>query len=105
MRWLTVIVKPFKVAHVLGVLDGLGVEDVTLEEVRGYARQKGHFSLYQGSEYDITFLPKVRLSFSVADDLAEQAVARVCEAARTGRIGDGKIYLTPLDQDPLVLPE
>jgi len=93
------IVKVPKLEAVLGALAGFPVESVATEEVRGYGRQKGHLELYQGTEYKVTFLPKVRVEFHAAAEVAERAVLAVVEAARTGRIGDGKIFL--LDEEPL----
>jgi nitrogen regulatory protein PII len=92
------IVKIPKLEAVLAALAPLPVEDLVTEEVRGYGRQKGHLELYQGSEYRVTFLPKVRVEFHAPPDLAERAALAVAEAARTGRIGDGKVFL--LDEAP-----
>jgi nitrogen regulatory protein PII len=92
------IVKIPKLEAVLAALAPFGVEDVLTEEVRGYGRQKGHLELYQGTEYRVTFLPKVRVEFHGPPDEAERAALAVTEAARTGRIGDGKIFL--LDEVP-----
>ena len=92
------IVKVPKLEAVLGALAAFPVEDVVTEEVRGYGRQKGHLELYQGTEYRVTFLPKVRVEFHAPPEAAEAAAAAVVEAARTGRIGDGKVF--PLDEAP-----
>lgn len=93
------IVKIPKLEAVLGALAAHPVEDVLTEEVRGYGRQKGHLELYQGSEYRVTFLPKVRIEFHAPPDAARAAALAVAEAARTGRIGDGKVFL--LDETPV----
>ncbi len=93
MKWVTAIVKPFQVDEVVEALLAAGVEEVLVEEVRGYGRQKGHLELYQGAEYDITFLPKVKLEWAVEDHRLKEAVRAVVEAARTGRIGDGKVLV------------
>jgi nitrogen regulatory protein P-II 2 len=92
------IVKVPKLEAVLGALAAFPVEDVVTEEVRGYGRQKGHLELYQGTEYKVTFLPKARVEFHAPAEVAEAAAAAVVEAARTGRIGDGKVFL--LDEAP-----
>jgi len=92
------IVKVVKLEAVLRALSGFPVEAVTTEEVRGYGRQKGHLELYQGTEYTVTFLPKARVEFHAPPDTAEEAAAAAVEAARTGRIGDGKVFL--LDEVP-----
>ena len=92
------IVKVPKLESVLRALAGFPVEGVLTEEVRGYGRQKGHLELYQGTEYKVTFLPKVRVEFHAPQQVAEEAVLAVAEAARTGRIGDGKIFL--MDEEP-----
>ena len=93
------IVKVPKLEAVLGALAAFPVDGVLTEEVRGYGRQKGHLELYQGTEYRVTFLPKVRVEFHAPADVAEHAALAVTEAARTGRIGDGKVFL--FDEEPL----
>ena len=90
--------KVVKLEAAVRALSAFPVEDLVTEEVRGYGRQKGHLELYQGSEYRVTFLPKARIEFRAPPDLAERAAAAVVEAARTGRIGDGKVFL--LDEVP-----
>jgi nitrogen regulatory protein P-II 2 len=96
VQHVTVIVKPFKLDEVMDALAPFDLDEITIEEVRGYGRQKGHLELYSGSEYSITFLPKVRLAFA-ADEARLPAIIRaVAEAARTGRIGDGKVFVQPL---------
>jgi nitrogen regulatory protein PII len=93
MRYLTVYVKPFKVDELVEALAPLGVSELAIEEVRGYGRQKGHLELYRGAEYEITFLPKVKLEFGIPAARLEEALRTVAETARTGRIGDGKIFV------------
>ncbi len=92
-RLLTIIVKPFKLDEVMEALAAFPIDDVLIEEVRGYGRQKGHLELYQGTEYSITFLPKVRLEMTCPLPDSERVVEAIRAAARTGRIGDGKIFL------------
>lgn len=89
-----VVVKPFKLQDVVAALRPFGVRELVISECRGYGRQKGHLELYEGSEYRITFLPKVRLEFVASAFDKERIVGAICEAARTGRIGDGKILVT-----------
>jgi nitrogen regulatory protein PII len=93
MRYLSVMVKPFKLDEVMDALAPFGLDFVTIEEVRGYGRQKGHLELYSGSEYQITFLPKVRLEIAVDEARLAEVLRAIEEAARTGRIGDGKIFV------------
>ncbi len=93
MRLLTVIVKPFKLDEVLDALAPFSLELLAVEEVRGYGRQKGHLELYSGTEYSITFLPKVRIDLLAEDARVPEIVRAVLEAARTGRIGDGKVFV------------
>lgn len=90
---MTAYVKPFKLDEVVDALALAGVTDLEVEEVRGYGRQKGHLELYTGTEYEITFLPKVRIEMQVEDARLEAALAAVVESARTGRIGDGKLFV------------
>jgi nitrogen regulatory protein PII len=96
MRKLTVVVKPFKADAVVRALLGAGATNLTLAEARGYGRQKGHLDLYRDEGARVTFLPKVRIECAVEDDRAEAAIGAVSTAARTGRIGDGKIFLEEL---------
>lgn len=98
MKLVTAIIKPFKTDEVREALTELGVSGMTLTEVKGFGRQKGHTELYRGAEYATDFLPKAKLEVAVADELAERAIEAICKAAGTGRIGDGKIFVTGLEQ-------
>lgn len=98
MKLITAIIKPFKTDDVREALSEIGVSGMTLSEVKGFGRQKGHTELYRGAEYEIDFLPKARLEVAVSDKLADQAVDAICSAANTGQIGDGKIFITNLEQ-------
>jgi nitrogen regulatory protein PII len=96
MKQLTVVVKPFCVAAVLRAIADLGVTTCVAREVKGYSRQKGYLDRYVGSEYSMAFLPKVEITVSVADDRADEVANRLVRTARTGRIGDGKIFIVPM---------
>lgn len=98
MKLITAIIKPFKTDDVREALSELGISGMTLTEVKGFGRQKGHTELYRGAEYATDFLPKAKLEVAVADELAERAIEAICKAAGTGRIGDGKIFVTGLEQ-------
>ena len=98
MKLITAIIKPFKTDDVREALSALGISGMTLTEVKGFGRQKGHTELYRGAEYVIDFLPKAKLEIAVANDLVEQVVDSICEASGTGKIGDGKIFVTDLEQ-------
>jgi nitrogen regulatory protein PII len=98
MKLVTAIIKPFKLDEVREALATLGIQGMTVTEVRGFGRQKGHTELYRGAEYTVDFLPKLRLEMAIADDMVEQAVENLCTSARTGKIGDGKIFVTPIEQ-------
>ena len=98
MKLVTAIIKPFKLDEVREALSGIGVQGVTVTEVKGFGRQKGHTELYRGAEYVVDFLPKVKIEVVVEDDLAERTVEAIEAAARTGRIGDGKIFVLPVEQ-------
>jgi nitrogen regulatory protein PII len=98
MKLVIAIIKPFKIDDVLERLKHQGINGMTLTEVKGYGRQKGHTEMYRGSEYVIRFLPKVRVEVAVNDDQADRVVTAIQTAAKTGRIGDGKIFVMPLDQ-------
>lgn len=96
VKLITAIVKPFKLDDVREAVAEIGVQGITVSEVKGFGRQRGHTELYRGAEYVVDFLPKARIEIAVADELAEQVVDAIAEAARTGKIGDGKIFVTEL---------
>lgn len=98
MKLVTAIIKPFKLDDVREALSEIGVQGVTVTEVKGFGRQKGHTELYRGAEYVVDFLPKVKLEIAINDDLAEQVIEAISKAANTGKIGDGKIFMYPLEQ-------
>jgi len=97
MKLIIAIIKPFKLDEVRDALTGIGVQGMTVAEVKGYGRQKGHTEIYRGAEYAVNFLPKMRLDVAVEDDQVERVVQAITTAAKTGQIGDGKIFVTPLD--------
>ena len=97
MKMVTAIVKPFKLDEVREALSAIGVQGITVTEVKGFGRQKGHTELYRGAEYVVDFLPKVKLEVVVPDSLAERTVEAITNAAQTGRIGDGKIFVIPIE--------
>ena len=97
MKMVTAIVKPFKLDEVREALSAIGVQGVTVTEVKGFGRQKGHTELYRGAEYVVDFLPKVKLEIVVEDSMAERVVEAIAAAAQTGRIGDGKIFVIPVE--------
>jgi len=97
MKMVTAIIKPFVLEDVKGALEQLGVLGMTVSEVQGYGRQKGHTEVYRGAEYSVDFVPKVRVEVVADDALADKVVDAVVEAARTGKIGDGKVWVTPVD--------
>src|ERR1051325_8832987 len=98
MKKVEAIIKPFKLDEVKESLSAIGVQGLTVNEVKGFGRQKGHTELYRGAEYVVDFLPKVKLEIIVADDKVTQVVETIEKAARTGRIGDGKIFVLPIDE-------
>lgn len=98
MKLVTAIIKPFKLDEVREALSALGVQGITVTEVKGFGRQKGHTELYRGAEYVVDFLPKVKVEVIVADGIVEQAIEAIVKAARTGKIGDGKIFVTAVEQ-------
>jgi Nitrogen regulatory protein PII len=97
MKLVTAIVKPFVLEDVKGALEQIGVLGMTVSEVQGYGRQKGHTEVYRGAEYSVDFVPKVRVEVVADDALADKVVDAVIEAARTGKIGDGKVWVTPVE--------
>ncbi len=98
MKMMTAIIKPFKLDDVREALHQIGIAGMTVEEVKGYGRQKGHTELYRGAEYLVEFQPKVKIQIAVADDQVDTAIDAVCKTAATGKIGDGKIFVAPLEQ-------
>ena len=98
MKLVTAIIKPFKLEDVREALQGLGVQGLTVSEVKGYGRQKGHTELYRGAEYHVEFQPKIKLQVAVADAQVDAVIEAVCNAANTGKIGDGKIFVAALEQ-------
>jgi len=98
MKIITAIIKPFKLDDVRQALGDIGVQGLTVSEVKGFGRQKGHTELYRGAEYVVDFLPKVKLEIAIDDDLVDQAIEAITNTANTGKIGDGKIFITPLEQ-------
>ena len=98
MKMVTAIVKPFKLDEVREALSAIGVQGITVTEVKGFGRQKGHTELYRGAEYVVDFLPKVKIEAAVDDGLIDRVIEAIEGAARTGKIGDGKIFVSPLEQ-------
>lgn len=98
MKMITAIIKPFKLDDVRDALGEIGVQGMTVTEVRGFGRQKGHTELYRGAEYVVDFLPKLKLEVAVADDQVEAVIEAIAESAASGRIGDGKIFVTGLER-------
>ncbi len=97
MKKVEAIIKPFKLEEVKEALAGLGIQGMTITEVKGFGRQKGHKELYRGAEYVVEFLPKMKIEIVVPEDLLDQTVKAIVDAASTGRIGDGKIFVSPVD--------
>jgi len=98
MKLVIAIIKPFKLDDVREALSEIGVQGITATEVKGFGRQKGHTELYRGAEYVVDFLPKVKLEIAVSQDLVEQVIEAISKAAKTGKIGDGKIFVTSIEQ-------
>ncbi len=98
MKKIEAIIKPFKLEEVKDALAELGIEGMTVSEVKGFGRQKGHTEIYRGSEYTVDFLPKIKIEVVLADALLEGAVTAIVTAARTGKIGDGKVFVSPVEE-------
>ena len=98
MKLVTAIIKPFKLDDVREALSEIGVQGITVTEVKGFGRQKGHTELYRGAEYVVDFLPKVKVEVAIGTDLIDQVIDAISKAAHTGKIGDGKIFVSPLEQ-------
>lgn len=98
MKLITAVVKPFKLDDVREALSEIGVQGITVTEVKGFGRQKGHTELYRGAEYVVDFLPKVKIEVAITDDLTDKVIEAITKAANTGKIGDGKIFVTNLEQ-------
>lgn len=98
MKLLTAIIKPFKLEDVREALSEIGVQGITVTEVKGFGRQKGHTELYRGAEYVVDFLPKVKVELALSEDMLDKAIEAITKAARTGKIGDGKIFVQSLEQ-------
>ena len=98
MTLITAVVKPFRLDDVRNALAEVGVQGMTVTEVKGFGRQRGHTELYRGAEYVVDFLPKVKVEVAVADELAERVIEAIIESAKTGKVGDGKIFVTTLEQ-------
>jgi len=98
MKKIEAIIKPFKLEDVKSALGELGLEGMTVTEVKGFGRQKGHTEIYRGSEYTVDFLPKIKIEVVVADSLVEKAIESIITTAKTGKIGDGKIFVMPVDE-------
>ena len=98
MQLVTAIIKPFKLEDVRDALSAVGITGITVTEVKGFGRQKGHTELYRGSEYVVDFLPKIKLETAVTDDLVERVVEAIVQAASTGKIGDGKVFVHKLEE-------
>ncbi len=97
MKLIIAIIKPFKLEEVKMALAEVGVEGLTVTEVKGFGRQKGHTEIYRGSEYTVDFLPKVKIELGVADDVVTKAVGAIVQSAKTGKIGDGKVFVLPIE--------
>ena len=98
MKKIEAIIKPFKLEEVKDALADLGIEGMTVSEVKGFGRQKGHTEIYRGSEYTVDFLPKIKIEVVIADGLAEKATGAIVKAAKTGKIGDGKVFISTVEE-------
>ncbi len=97
MKKIEAIIKPFKLEEVKEALSGLGIQGMTVSEVKGFGRQKGHTEIYRGSEYTVDFLPKIKIELVIQDSLLDSAVEAIVKAAKTGKIGDGKVFVSPIE--------
>jgi nitrogen regulatory protein P-II 2 len=97
MKMITAIIKPFKLDEIRDALSGIGVQGMTVTEVKGYGRQKGHTEIYRGAEYAVNFVPKAKIQVAVASEQVEAVITLITAKARTGKVGDGKIFVTPID--------
>ncbi len=104
MKLVTAIIKPFRLDDVRNALSEVGIQGMTVSEVKGFGRQRGHTELYRGAEYVVDFLPKAKIEVAVPDDLVERSVEAIIESAKTGKVGDGKIFVTELHQVWRILP-
>jgi len=98
MRKIEAVIKPFKLDEVKEALQGIGIQGMTVTEVKGFGRQKGHTELYRGAEYVVDFLPKIKLEIAVTDEMVDKVIDAIVSAANTGRIGDGKIFVLPMEE-------
>jgi nitrogen regulatory protein P-II 2 len=98
MKMITAVIKPFKLDDVREALSNLGVQGITVSEVKGFGRQKGHTELYRGAEYVVDFLPKVKIEAAISDEMVEEAIDIITTSANTGKIGDGKIFITSIEE-------
>ena len=98
MKIVSAIIKPFRLDDVRSALSDIGINGLTVYEVKGFGRQKGHTELYRGAEYVVDYIPKIKIEVAIDDDLTDQVIDTIVEAARTGKIGDGKIFVSPLEQ-------
>ncbi len=98
MKMITAIIKPFKLDDVREAVAEIGIQGITVSEIKGFGRQRGHTELYRGAEYVVDFLPKAKIELAVRDDIADQVTEAIIDAARTGKVGDGKIFITDLEQ-------
>ena len=97
MKKIEAIIKPFKLDAVREALDAMGIQGMTVSDVKGYGRQKGHVEMYRGAEYEVSFVPKIKIETIVADNMASKVVATIVETAKTGKIGDGKIFISSIE--------
>ena len=98
MKMVMAIIKPFKLDEVRQALEGLGIDGLTVTEVKGYGRQKGHTEIYRGAEYEVSFIPKVKIEVAIPAELLEKVIEAISTSAKTGQIGDGKIFVSPIEQ-------